>query len=417
VQTSSAIVLRRGTVLAMEPGQGELPETDVLVRDGRIAAVGRALDVPADAREIDARGGIVMPGMIDTHRHMRQTAQRGFGSDWTLTNYFYYVNHVHLFRPEDIYAGNLLSALESMDAGVTTTVDWSHGLRTPEHADAALDALERVPGRFVLAYGDHAGGPWEWAGDFRAFAGRRGTGHDLISFQIAFDVSNDPAFPEKAAFDVARELGVRVTTHAGVWGASGDAAIDRMAQHGALDDRVIYVHTGSLSDESCEKIAATGGHVSVATESESGAGQGYSPTRRLRWRGISTSLSTDSGVAISADMFHAMRATLSADRALGHLEAHARGETVADNELRAADVLRYATLGGAEALALDARIGSITVGKRAVSRDAHGLVLVAFFGGDPTSIGMDREVRGCPGKDPCRAVWRLRNHLLRPTRV
>lgn len=351
----------------MEPGQGDLPDTDVLVRDGRIAAVGRALDVPAGALEIDARGGIVLPGMIDTHRHMWQTAQRGYGSDWTLTNYFYfyYVNHVNLFRPEDIYAGNLLSALESMDAGVTTTVDWSHGLRTPAHADAALDALERVPGRFVLAYGDHSRGPWEWAGDFRDFVSRRGTGDGLVTFQIAFDVSDDAAFPEQAAFDVARELDVRVTTHAGVWGASGDAAIERMAQHGVLDDRVVYVHTGSLSDGSYERIAATGGHVSVATDSESGAGQGYSPTRRLRRHGISTSLSTDSSVAISGDMFHAMRATLSADRALGHLEAHARGETVVDNELRAADVLRYATLGGAEALGLDDRIGSIAAGKRA----------------------------------------------------
>ena len=72
-----------------------------------------------------------MPGMIDTHRHMWQTAMRGYGADWTLTQYFvwYYLEHGRKFRPEDIYAGNLLGAIEAIDAGVTTTVDWSHGLQ------------------------------------------------------------------------------------------------------------------------------------------------------------------------------------------------------------------------------------------------------------------------------------------------
>lgn len=243
----------------MEPGRDALYDTDVLVEEGRIVRIGTALEVPESTLEIDAAGGILVPGMIDTHRHMWQTAQRGYGAEWTLTNYFYfyYINHVNIFRPEDIYAGNLLAALESLDAGVTTTVDWSHGLRTTAHADAAMDALEAVPGRFVLAYGNYAQGPWEWTGTpgFRSFIERRIPGKDdLLTFQIAFDMTNDPAFPG---------------------------------------------------------------------------------------------------------------ATLSADRAKGHLDAHAKGETVADNELRTADVLGYATLGGARAIGLDDKIGTITHGKRA----------------------------------------------------
>ena len=59
---------------------------------------------PTGTQEIDASGGIVMPGMIDTHRHMWQTAMRGYGADWTLTQYFvwYYLEHGKKFRPEDI---------------------------------------------------------------------------------------------------------------------------------------------------------------------------------------------------------------------------------------------------------------------------------------------------------------------------
>src|SRR4051794_19662679 len=149
----------------MDDASTVLQDADVLVVEDRVAAVGRALDVPDGTFEIDATGGIVMPGMIDTHRHMWQTAMRGYGADWTLTQYFvwYYLEHGRTFRPQDVHAGNLLSAIESLDAGVTTTVDWSHGLQTVEHADAAVDALQAVPGRFVLAYGNIHAGPWQWS--------------------------------------------------------------------------------------------------------------------------------------------------------------------------------------------------------------------------------------------------------------
>ena len=149
-------MFRNATVLTLDDGHDVLDGADVLVSGERIAAVGPNLAVPEGTAEIDAAGGILMPGMIDTHRHMWQTAMRGYGADWTLTQYFvwYYLQWGKTFRPQDIYAGNLLAAIEAIDAGVTTTVDWSHGLQTVEHADAAVDALTEVPGRFVLAYGN-----------------------------------------------------------------------------------------------------------------------------------------------------------------------------------------------------------------------------------------------------------------------
>ena len=74
-------------MLTMNDAHDLLHDADVLVVGERIAAVGPALEVPEGTFEIDASNGIVMPGMIDTHRHMWQTALRGYGADWTLSQY------------------------------------------------------------------------------------------------------------------------------------------------------------------------------------------------------------------------------------------------------------------------------------------------------------------------------------------
>jgi len=365
------VVFRNATVLTMDDAHHVL-SGDVLVSGERIAAVGPGLEVPDGTVEIDAAGGIVMPGMIDTHRHMWQTAMRGYGADWTLTQYFVwnYLQWGKSFRPQDIHAGNLLSAIEAIDAGVTTTVDWSHNLQTTDHAEAAVDALRAVPGRFVLAYGNIQAAPWEWSAtpEFRSFVERHfgGGGNDMLGFQVAFDVPPaSPDFPEKAAFEVARDLGVPVTTHAGVWKVTGDEGIRLMFENGFMTPATVYVHAASLSPDSYHRIAATGGSVSLSTESEQSAGQGYPPTWKLREHGIGVSLSMDTSVWWSADLFSAMRATLSADRAREHLEAHNRDETVTNHKLRAEQVVDWATMGGARALGLDSAVGSLTPGKKA----------------------------------------------------
>lgn len=364
------IVFRHGLVLTMDATHRVLKDCDVLVADGVIKEIGPDLAAPEGALQIDAAGGILMPGMIDTHRHMWQTAMRGYGADWSLSQYFvwYYLQYGKNFRPEDIYAGNLLSAIEAVDAGVTTTVDWSHGLQTIEHADAAVDALEAVPGRFVLAYGNIQQGPWEWSTDpaFKDFYRRRVEGKgDMLGFQLAFDVTGDPTFPEKAAFDVAKELGVAVTTHAGVLGATGDESIRLMHENGCMGPDTVFVHASTLSEDSYFRIAASGGSASISTESEQSAGQGYPSSWRLRQFDIPISLSHDTSVWWSADLFTVMRTTIGADRSRQHLEAHAKGESVTHLDLRCEEVVHWATRGGAKALGLEDKIGSIEVGKRA----------------------------------------------------
>ena len=393
---SGGIVLRHGTVLTMDASRPVLTDADVLVVGDRIAAIGTRLEVPPGTQEIDASGGIVMPGMIDTHRHMWQTAMRGYGADWTLTQYFvwYYLEHGRKFRPEDIYAGNLLSAIEAIDAGVTTTVDWSHGLQSVEHAAAAVEALQEVPAGSCWPTGTSRPGPWEWTAqpEVRRFLEeRKSKADDRLGIQLAFDVTGDPSFPERAAFEVARDLGLPVTTHAGVWGATNDDGIRLMHENGFATPETVFVHAATLSADSYQRIAASGGSVSVATESEQSAGQGYPPTWQMRRYDIPVSISMDTSVWWSGDLFSAMRSTLGADRAREHLEAHVAGETVTSAHLRAEHVVDWATRGGAQALKRD-DIGSLEPGKKA------DLILIKNDA-SPVSFPMLQPVwaRGIPG--------------------
>ncbi|NDK32552.1 amidohydrolase family protein [Nesterenkonia haasae] len=369
------VLFSNGTVLTMDAERSVLEGADVLVVGDTIERIGVALEPPEGTQVIDASGGIIVPGFIDTHRHMWQTAMRGYGADWTLTQYFVwnYLEHGKKFRPQDIYAGNLLSAVEAIDAGVTTSVDWSHGLSTVEHADAAVDALQEVDGRFIFAYGNIHGGPWEWTTtpEFRDFVERRiprsggQLGDEMLGFQLAFDVTGDPEFPEKTAFEVARELDVAVTTHAGVWGATNDDGIRLMHEHGFMNEKNVYVHAATLSADSYQRIAATGGSASVSSESESSCGQGYPSSWALRKHGVPVSLSVDTSVWWSADAFASMRATLSADRAREHFEHHAAGDTCTNLGLRTDEVVEWATRGGAKALGLEDTLGSLEAGKKA----------------------------------------------------
>jgi 5-methylthioadenosine/S-adenosylhomocysteine deaminase len=143
-----------GIVLTQDPSLGELPKADVLIEDGRIAAVGP--DLSADgAKVIDATGDIVIPGFIDTHRHTWETSIRTCAPDYPLIAYFGNIldKFAPHYRPDDVYAANLWGSLECLNAGITTLVDWSHIMNTPDHADAAIKGLQDAGIRSVFAYG------------------------------------------------------------------------------------------------------------------------------------------------------------------------------------------------------------------------------------------------------------------------
>src|ERR1700742_137502 len=143
-QNSSRTLFKGGTVITMDASVPNLATGDVLIEGGRIAAVG--VNLKTDVAEvIDATGTIVMPGLIDAHHHMWLGLVRRLIPDVDdLMAYFDLIGHKmgKNYRPLEMYLATKLTAVASLDAGITTVIDACHSSRSPAHSDAALDALD-----------------------------------------------------------------------------------------------------------------------------------------------------------------------------------------------------------------------------------------------------------------------------------
>ncbi len=160
-QAGRKTLIKGGTILSMDSQIGNLVTGDVLIEGSRILAVGPSLSA-ADAAVIDARGMIVMPGFVDTHHHQFETALRSLLPDAILindgrpesaANYYEWMlqKFSALYRPEDVYISEIFGGIAQIDAGVTTVMDVSQIHHSPEHSDAAIQALRDTgPGRLRL---------------------------------------------------------------------------------------------------------------------------------------------------------------------------------------------------------------------------------------------------------------------------
>ncbi|WP_439379735.1 amidohydrolase family protein [Amycolatopsis lexingtonensis] len=356
-------LVQGGVVLSMDPGVGTLPRGDVLIEDGRIAAVAPAIDV-ADGEIVDAAGKIVLPGFVDTHRHTWQTAFRGLGAGWTFDQYRTAVHGTlkpH-YRPEDVYLGNLLGRLEALSSGVTTMLDWFHCATGPENADAAIAGLRAAPGHSVFCYG--ADGP-DIEPEIRRVRELL-PGADMVLGARGPVIST----VDETAADIAlaRELGLPVSMH--VHGTAGwphgDRPIADLAARGLLDDRTTIVHGNGLSDDQLTMLADAGSSVSISPDVE--LKMGFEPliTGRALAAGLRPSLSVDDCPSAGGDLFGAMRTVFAVERGIPPR-----------------DILAFATADGARACGRGSRTGSLTVGKDAdlVLLDAEDLSV--FPVGDP----------------------------------
>jgi 5-methylthioadenosine/S-adenosylhomocysteine deaminase len=375
------ILIRGGCVVDMRPHPVVLPDTDVHVVDGRIAAVGPGL-AAAGAEVIDARNRIVLPGFVDTHRHGWQSVLRAAALDVDLAGYLERVagRLAPALRPDDVATASLLTGLECLDAGITTVQDHAHIAFTPEHAAAVVEGLQDSGVRAVFGYGRPVRAqpqPWR-AGDVRRVRAEVLPDDDgLVTMRLAaLGPTHGDVEEAVADWHLARELGLRIAVHIGATPAVA-RPVALLRELGVVAPGTLYVHGNSLPDDELSLIAGTGGALSITPAVEARMGHGAPTLGRVRALGVPAGLGVDVVTTVPGDMFSVMRSALLTVDASG-------GERVP-----MADILQAATLGGATALGMADRIGSLRTGAQAdvvlLRTDAVG----AAGGHDPVGVAVN----------------------------
>ncbi|HET6736323.1 amidohydrolase family protein [Mycobacterium sp.] len=373
-------LIRGGTVITMESGAID-GAADILLEGDQIAAIGPDLAVAqGSARIVDATDRIVIPGFIDTHRHVYQALLRGLGSNWSLTQYLIAIIGTigPRFTPADLFIANRLGALDAIDSGVTTVFDWSQNQLTPEHTDALIAGLESTSIRASFGSGANLADLLEClappflssvstnANEVRRLRNRYPSDTGLLTIGLA------ARGPELSTMDVvkqdwalARELGIRLNMHLGQAVFPGRPAVVALNEAGLLGSDLTFGHCNYLTDDEITLMADHGVTATVTPEDECNMGHGWPPIGRLIAGGVWPNIGVDTCLAVGGDQFTAMRFALAIPRAQRNHEVLASGENPWELELTARDALRMATIEGARALGQENRIGSIAVGKQA----------------------------------------------------
>ena len=369
-------LLRGGWIITMDAGIGDLRHGDLLIEAEHILAVAPHIDAP-DAELVDASEHIVLPGFVDTHRHTWQTCVRHRYADIDPQIYFEEMlgRKGAAYRPEDVYIGTLLGAVSALEGGITTMLDWSHVQNSPEHADAAIQALRDAGIRGVFAHG------WPLVeGASWMFDSARGHPQDIRRLQREHFSSDDQLLtlamaargPEMAQREVwlgdlalARELGIRSTIHMGAYARNAPVrAIAQMHEAGALGEDLTFVHCCHCGGDEFAMMADAGVGASLGVHCEMNAqGIGDIPFDRLLAVGIRPSLRGDTETKCAGDMFTQMRHAFSYYRAwMGGKHSTVRN---APASISLRDVLEFGTIAGAQATGLAGKVGSLTPGKQA----------------------------------------------------
>ena len=379
------ILLKGGTVVTVDPNLGDISDGDVLIEGDTIAEVGTNLS--ADAEVIDATGNIVIPGFVDSHRHTWETAIRNCAPNATLDDYFVEVldSFAPLYRPEDVYASNLAGALECINAGITTLLDWSHINNTPDHPDAAVRGLQESGIRAVYAYGSantSLAGYWfnssisipsDDVGRVRStyFSSDEG----LLTMALA---TRGPGFCQedvvREEWGMARDLGLPITIHIAMGKLAGKwSMLKQLDDLGLLGADTTYIHSCYLTDEEWELVAKSKGTISIAPQVEMQMGHGWPPVAKARSYGLRPSLSIDVVTTVPGDMFTEMRCAFAAERWRSNDSVWKNEDPLPQDALTARDMLTMATLDGAHVVGLESKTGSLTPGKKAdvVMIDGH----------------------------------------------
>ncbi|WP_395758324.1 amidohydrolase family protein [Streptomyces althioticus] len=367
------ILFTGATVVTMDADLGVLPNADLLVEGDTITAVGPGLEA-GDAVVVDATGAVLSPGFVDTHRHAWEAQLRRIMPD--VDDLGAYVmstlaGYATVYRPQDMYTGTKLAALTAIDSGITTMLDFSHNSRTPEHSDAAVEALRDTGIRGVHAsMGPHFG-DWDkqWPGDLTRLKEKYFHSDDqLLTLRLATLATDEIAGPALAygpeLARVAKDLGIGVSVDA-VFGTASSEVILNWAKDGILGSDVTLIHATGLTSEAWKAMGESGTTVALAPTSDAQIGleTAIPAVDEALSVGIRPGLSIDVEVALASDMFTQMRALHAIQRMRAVNAAHGTGRQPV--RITTHDVLDFATLQGARTNGLAGVTGSLTPGKKA----------------------------------------------------
>jgi 5-methylthioadenosine/S-adenosylhomocysteine deaminase len=365
-----SILIKGGTLVTVDANDRVLAG-DLLVRDGRIAAVGEVSQAADEV--IDARGCAVLPGFVQTHVHLCQTLFRGAADDLPLIDWLkqrvWPMEAAH--TPASIRASARLAVAELMKGGTTCALT----METVNHTSEVFRVVEETGfratvGKCMMDAGAEVPAPLmeetedsirESLALLEEWHGRAG-GRIRFCFAPRFAVSCTRELLERVA-QLSRERGVLVHTHASenlteielVRQVTGMRNVEYLASLGLAAPHVALAHCVHLNESELEILARTGAHVLHCPSSNLKLGSGIAPLREMLARGISVSLGADGAPCNNRlDMFTEMRTAALLQKVVHGPDA-----------LPAARVLRMATADGARALGLAQEIGSLEAGKRA----------------------------------------------------
>jgi cytosine/adenosine deaminase-related metal-dependent hydrolase len=353
-------VVRGAHVLSMDDKIGDFPKGDVHVRNGVIVAVAASVAAPG-AQVIDGKGMICMPGLIDTHWHHWTTFLRpALRADDPKKTYFPVTAAVgQHYTPNDSYHSVKLSLAEAIGAGVTTTHNWAHNVRSPAHADAEIKAMRESGLRGRFAYGPAQGMPndkpmdiADWARMKKDLAKDELIGLGICSRNV--DAANASrgainADMAKKEWGAARDLGLPITLH-----TNGSANIQLLAANNLLGKDVQLVHPLNLAAGDFELLAKHDVRYSISPTGEAGR-TGETQLAELLQAGVKVSISIDNVTADRCDCFACAKM----------LQILNRHRTAGKYSLTTKRLVQMMTIDGAVDLGLADKTGSLTPGKRA----------------------------------------------------
>lgn len=413
-------VIRGVAAATVDEDLGDLERTDILIEDGIIALI--APDIPTDADEvIDGTGMIAIPGMVDTHRHTWQTALRGILADGNIPDYLRGIRlqMAPRYRADDMYAGNYVGALDAINSGVTTLVDYCHNILDPDCAHAAVGGLRAAGIRALYAHGltpiltntwGESRGGARSGGDPADLATRARLAREiresyfssddqLLRFGIApQELAIAPVDEVVQEFRLARDLGARITIHANqVMVRQLFKDVDVLHRSGLLGDDLLLVHCTFNTPEEWDLLDGTGVTVSVCAETEMQMGMGYPAVAETTRHVGGPSLGIDCVSGNSGDMISHSRLVLQASRYRADETEYREWRAPQEMAWTTRDALRWATLNGARAAGIDHLVGSLTPGKHAdiVLVDMSGVSQAGWNRQDPTGAVISQANAGC----------------------